>query len=449
MMFRKNKKDILNGNIPEQIMLFTIPICGSYLLQQLYQFADSIVLGRFVGVEAMAAVGGSASMIINILLNLISGIAAGLMIVVAQNLGKGDHQKVSDAVKTGIYIAVVFGGLISIISGLSAKPLLQLMNCPAETIDYSLIYMYSYFVGIIPYTIYIFGINILRASGDTKISILCTIIIAFVKIILDLILTAVLKIGVWGVSISTVVSYLICGIFVLIVLSETPNSYHYSIKEFGYEKNISKQIFKIGLPVAMQSALFAITNAYISVKINMFGTNAIAAFSSFNNVDNFYWSFTNSIGAVVVTIVGQNYGNKNMKRVKQTLKHGIIIHFIASILIGALEIFFGRYIIQLFTTNLEVINIATRMVQNIAITYSTYILVEMISSTIKGCGDSLNSMIIAFIGVCGTRLLFLTFFPFTNVCQVLYCYPISWTITSLIYLIYYLSNKKYRLAKDN
>ena len=449
MTFHKSKKDILNGNIPEQILLFTIPICGSYLLTQLYQFADSIVLGRFVGVEAMAAVGGSANMIINILLNLISGIATGLMVVVAQNLGRGNHEGVSETVKTGMFIAVVFGGLISILSAISAKPLLHIMNCPQETITPSSIYMYSYFVGIIPYTIYTFGVYVLRASGDTKISLYCTIIIAAVKIILDLLLTAIFNLGVWGVSISTVASYLVCGIFVLIILDKTEYSYHYSIKDFGYEKNLLQQIFKIGFPVAIQSAVFAITNAYVSVKINLFGTNSIAAFSAYNNVDNFYWSFTNAIGAVIITIVGQNFGNKNMHRVKQTLKYGIIIHFVATILIGVFEFTCARSIMHIFTTNEEVINIATAMVQNIAITYSSYILVEMISGTIKGCGDSMNSMIIAFIGVCGTRVLFLMFFPFTNVYQVLYCYPISWSITSIMYLVYYLSNKKYRLAKDN
>lgn len=448
-MIRKSKKDILNGNIYEQILLFTIPICGTYLLQQLYQFADSIVLGRFVGVAAMAAVGGSSTMIINVILNIITGLAAGLMIIVAQNLGKGNDEKVKEAVKTGMFVAVVFGGLISIISAILARPLLNLMNCPADVIEPSLIYLYSYMVGIIPYAIYTFGIYVLRASGDTKISMLCTIIIAVVKIVLDLFLTAVLEIGVWGVSISTIISYLVCGIFVLIILSRTPNSYHYSIKEFSYEKNLLKQIFIIGLPIAIQSDVFAITNAYISVKINNFGTNAIAAFTAYNNVDNFYWSFTNAIGAVIITIAGQNYGNKNMKRVRQTLTKGIVIHLIATILIGAFEYFCGRSIISLCTTNQDVINIATHMVQNISVTYATYILVEMISGTIKGCGDAIHSMIIAFVGVCGTRLIYLLLYDFKNVYEILYCYPISWAVTSIIYLVYFLTNKKYRLTKNN
>ena len=449
MKLYKIKKDILNGNIVEQILLITIPITGTYLLQQLYQFVDSIVLGRFAGVEALAAIGGSSNMIINIILNIISGIATGVMIVVAQNYGKGDYHKVSDAVKTGMFIAVVFGGLITIISIISSKPLLLLMNVPIETINPSLVYMCWYFIGIIPYTIYQIGMYILRASGDTKISLLFTIIIAATKIIFDLLLTAVLNLGIWGVSIATFISYLFCGIVVLIILYRTTDLYQYNIKNFGFEKETLKSIFKIGVPVAIQSAVFAITNAVVSIRINEFGTNAVAAFGAYNNVDNFYWSFTNAIGAAIVTIVGQNYGNKNMLRVKEILRKSILIHLVASILIGAFEYTCGKFIFSVFTTNIDVINIADRMIKFITFTYPLYILVEMISGTIKGCGDSMNSMIIAIIGVCVVRLLYLTLFSFNDVIQVLYCYPLSWGITSIIYLIYYLTNKKYRLSKTN
>lgn len=449
MIFHKTKKDILNGNLAEQILIFTIPVCGAYLLQLLYQVVDSIVLGRFAGVEAMAAIGGSPVMVINILLNIINGIASGLMIVVAQNYGRGNYEGVNKAVKTGMFIAVVFGGLISIISAIAAKPLLYAMGCPEETISLSLIYMYFYFAGLIPFTVYSFGIYILRATGDSKISSMFTVVMAIVKIVLDILLTAVFKMGIWGVSISTVVSYVVCGIVVLIVLYQTPLSYHYDIKEFGFDLETLKEIFEIGVPVAIQSSAFAITNTYASIKINVFGTNTVAAYSIFNNIDNFYWSFTNAIGAALITIVGQNYGNKNMKRVKSALRYGIIIHFIASIIMGALEYIYCGALASIFTTDIEVIEITKQMVQAIAITYSTYILVEMISSTMKGCSDSMNSMVIAIIGICVVRFLYLYMFEFENAIQVLYCYPISWGITSFIYLIYYLFNDKYRLRQND
>ena len=449
MKFHKSKKDILNGNITEQILLFTIPIMGSYLIQQLYQFVDSIALGRYASIEALAAVGGSASMIINVLLNIVTGIATGVMIVVAQSYGRGNMERLRDSVKTGMFISVIFGGIISIISALLANPLLHLMKCPEETIPLSLIYLFLNFAGIIPYMIYMVGTNILRASGDTRISLFFTIIIASVKIVLDLILTVVYKMGVWGVSISTLAAYLVCGIAVLVILYKTPNQYHYDIRSFGCDFDLLKTIFKLGTPIAIQSAVFAITSAFVSVRINEQGTNSIAAYSIYTNIDNLYWSFSSGLGTAIVTIAGQNYGNKNLVRVKQTLKYGILINIVAVIIFGAFEYFACPYIAFLFTDNIEVMNIAEGMVKLIAISYAGYILVETVSSTIKACGDSMNSMIIAIIGICVVRFIYLSVFKFTDVNQVIMCYPISWIITSIIYLIYYLLNKKYRLAKSN
>lgn len=444
----KRKKDILNGNVYEQLLLLTIPLCGSYLLQQLYQFVDSIVLGRYAGVEAMAAVGGSATMLINVLTNIVSGIASGVMILVAQNYGRRNDEEVSKTVRTGFFVAVAFGGLTSIVSVACSRTLLIIMKSPQETINLSLIYMYSYFASIIPYAVYTFGNYVLRAIGEVKASIYFTIIIAIVKISFDFLLTGVFKLGVWGVSISTFVSYLVCAIVVLVILNKSSDSYHYEIKDFGYDLSTIKNIFRIGTPVAIQSATFAITNALLSVRINEFGTNSIAAFSVFNNIDNFYWSFTNALGASIITITGQNYGYNSPSRVRETLKSGIIIHVIASVIIGALEFFFGIYVSQIFTTEQDVINIASKMVQTVAATYCAYVLVETISSSLKGRGDSVHSMMIALFGICTSRILYLMFINFSNVYQVLYCYPISWSITSIIYAVYYFANRK-KLSKSN
>lgn len=445
MNFHKTKKDILNGNIPEQILIITIPVAGTYLLQQLYQFVDYIVLGRYAGVEAMAAVGGSATMIINVLLNLIIGIATGLMIIVAQSYGRRDDDKVHEAVRTGMFIAIVFGGIIAIGSAIFGKKILILMGCPSDIIKPSATYLYLYLLGLVPYSIYTFGMYVLRATGDTKISLFFTIIIAVVKILLDILLTGVLKIGVWGVGIATSASYLVCGIVVLIILNKTDFCYHYDFKEFGFDFSIMKEIFEIGLPVAIQNTAFTITNAFISIKVNKFGTTNVAAFGAFNNVDNFYWCFNNAIGSAVLTIIGQNYGNKNMKRVKQTFIYGTIISLVMTVIVGTIEILFGRQIIQLFTTDIEVIEITNKGLKLMAMTYIFYILVEMVSSTIKGCGDATNSMIIAIIGVCVCRFVYLSTFRLNNLNDVIMAYPVSWSISSVIYLVYFLTNKKYRL----
>lgn len=449
MRIHKSKKDILNGNISEQILMLTFGLLWTYLLQELYGSVDSILVGRYVGPTALAAIGGSGTMIINVLINLITGIASGVMIVVAQNYGRGDYPKVYKSVKTGMFIAVVMGLLITVLSCVLAKPLLHLMNCPEEIIPDSLIYMIMYFVSFVPYMIYTIGNFIFRATGDSKRPFLFTVITAIVRISLDVLLTAVLKLGMWGVAISTFTSHLICGIFVLIIFNYTSDCYQFSMKDFGYDLDCLKQIFKIGIPVALQNILFSITNLLMQVKINNFGTNSIAAFSAFNTVDNLYWSFCNSIGAAVLTIAGQNYGNKNMDRVHKTIKSGLLIHLFAAICFGCLNYFFGENLLQLFTTDSEVIMIGKNMLKICAMFYCTYIFIEIISGSIKGCGDSTNSMIISFIGICVIRIIYLYTAKLDSAIEVVYAFPISWIITSIIFIVYYKLSKKYKLTKNN
>ena len=441
------KKDILNGKVSEQILLITIPILGEYLLQQIYNFVDQIVIGRFVGVDALAAVGGSATQIINIVINFIAGIAAGVMVLVAQNLGKGDIDKVKKTIKTGMCLSVVLGVFLTIVCCCFSRQMLVLTGCPEDTIEYSLIYMNMYFVGFVPYMIFTVGIYIMRASGDTRKSLMFTIITSVVKIVFDLLLTGVFGLGIWGCSIATLLSFLICAIVVLIIFRNTNDIYQYSLKDFGFDFNILKSIYKNGIPIAMQSLAFVITNLFIQIKINKYGTQTVAAFSVYNNVDNFYWSFTNAIGAATITIVGQNYGNKNMHRVKEIIRKGIVIHFINSVVIGVIGYFFGRQIINLYTTDLIVQDIAYKMLVICVASYWIYTFVEIVSSSIKGCGDSMNSMIIAIIGICVVRIVMLLIFNYPEPEKILYCYPVSWAATSIFYLFYYISNPKYRLTK--
>lgn len=448
-MPESRNKGILYGNIPKQILLLSVPYIGAYLLQQVYQFADSIVLGKFAGTAAMAAIGGSTIMIVNIVLNFICGMCSGTMVLIAQYYGSYDPENVHKSIKTGMFIAIVFGGLLSILGLIFSKPLLIAMKVPSDILNYSLIYIYMYFISMIPYAIYTTGMYALRAAGNSRSSILFTVIIAIVKISLDLLLTVWLKLGIWGVSISTFVSFLVCAIVVIFILEHSKDLYRYSIKDFGFDKELLLKIIKLGIPLGVQTSIFSITNAYISVKINVHGTNAIAAFSAYNNVDNIFWSFSNSIGVVLLTMSGQNYGNNNMKRVKEALIYGSIIYAIISIVIGGFIYFTCSSILTIFTTDLEVIDIATQMNKLVALSYITYTLTECISSTIKGCGDTMNSMIISIIGICGSRFLYLFTVEIIKPVQVLYCYPISWIITSIMFLIYYLYKEKQKRVNTN
>lgn len=448
MAIRKSKKDILNGNVYEQIIIFTIPLIGTYLLQQFYKIADTMILGRYVGKSALAAIGASTS-IVNVILNLISGICSGAMIVVAQCYGSKNPEKVKKAVKTGFFIAIILGAILTVSLVLLAKPLLTITGCPSDAIPYSITYLKMYGYSFIPYLVYMMGRYILIATGDSKRSLMFTLIIAAVKVSLDILLTGVLNLEILGVSLATLASYLICAIVVLVIFAITTDIYQYSIKDFGADKDLLKQIIKVGIPVAIQSMFFAFTSLVMQTKINAYGTDTTAAFSAFNDVDNFYWSFSNALANATLTLIGQNYGNKNLRRVYEIVNKAIIVQVIMSLIIGGLDIVFGRAALSMFTPDKEVIEIGYQMLMSVAPYYGLYVLVEILSCLCKGNGDTTSSMIICMIGICAARLAYLTFYNITSSPQIPFGYTVSWIVTSILYVVYVSTSKKYpKLKKD-
>ena len=447
-MFRSSKKDILNGNILQQMLLFFFPALLGYLLQQGYTFVDSMVLGRFVGKEALAAVGGSATAIINIILNLVAGIASAVTVLVAQNIGKGDMNKVSDSVKTGMFASVVIGAGVSILMILVSPFLLNIMKCPPETIKDSLIYMNLYFISLVPYFVYQTGVAILRALGDSKRPVYFILIIAITKIGFDLLFAGVFKLGVLGTSLATLLSHLSCAIVVLIIFHLTPDIYQYSIKkDFTYNKEDFIKVIRIGVPFAIYNMMFAIPNTFIQLKINGFGTDAIAAYYAFNTVDSLFWCYSNSVAAATLTMAGQNYGSGNIRRVKNVAYCAVAMEIFGAIMIGGSFYLFGDKILTLFLTDQAVINLSKRMLDIIAFSYLTYIPIEPVSSTCKGVGSGKMLMYIATITICVTRIIYMLFYPQRNEVYPVFAFALSWIITSIAYVIYFYTNKKLKVNK--
>ena len=444
-MFRKtNKNDILNGNILQQMMLFFFPVFLGYILQQFYSFADSIILGRFVGKQALASVGGSATSIINIVLNLVAGISAATTVIVAQNYGKGDYQKVEDSIKSGIYLSVVLGGIISVLMIISSPFILRAMNEPAEMIHTSLTYMYLYFGSLIPYFIYQTGVAILRALGDSKRPVYFILITAIVKIGFDLLLAGVFKLGVLGTSIATFLAHLVCAVVILFIFRYTSDVYQYSFKDFGYDKQQLKRILTIGIPFAIQNMLFAIPNSFLQLKINSFGTDTIAAYSAYSAVDNLYWCYSNSIGAAALTIASQNYGNNNISRVRKTAYYTALLAIIGATIYGIVFYGFGSDMLSLFLTDQSVVAIAKSMLNISATSYIINAFIEPVSSTCKAIGDGKPLMYIAVVTILIVRSLYLFLYPLENPQSPLIALPLSWACTSLVYVIYFFMNKKLR-----
>lgn len=449
MKLHKRKIDILNGNIFQQIMLFLYPVLISYIIQQIYGVWDCIVLGRYVSDNALAAYGGSATTLINISINFISGICAGVTILTAQNYGKGNFERVKKVIESGVFVALVIGGILTVIGCGFAPGLLRILSTPEETINESIIYMVSNYSTMIPYFIYNVGISVLRGAGDSKKPLYFTILICICRLVLDSLLCIVFKMGILGIGIAVIASNILCCVVMLIIFQNTLEHYQFSLKDFSFDKEIVSEIIKVGLPAAIQSMLFAFSSMFVLINVNKFGTNAVTAFSVYNNVDNYYWCFSNSLGAALITLVSQNYGNNNIKRVRKITLYGTVIHFIGSLLYFVIFHYFGESIIGIYTSSQGIIAISKQMLDVVARSYFAYTLVETLSCTLKGCGEVVISMNIVAICICGIRMLYLLFFPQTTAIHPIYCFPLSWTISSLVFLFYYCTNKKLKEKKNN
>lgn len=448
MRLHNSKKDILNGNIVEQIILFSIPSILAYLLQQVNNVADSLILGKMVGAEALAAVGGSAKSVNDTILNFISGMAAGVTVVVAQHYGRGQREKVKDAVKTGMFICFVFGGAFSILCSLLAKPVVVLMKTPPEVIQGTLTYLYFYCASYIPYMVYQVGLGVLRATGDTRTPFILVGIQAIAKIIFDVLLVGIFKLEILGAGIANLLSNIVVGVVVLYIFAKTDNSYEFNIKEFGFEKDALQHILKFGIPSGIQASVFAMSCAVAQAKVNGYGTNAVAAYSAYNTIDNIYWSFTNAIGTALITLFGQNHGAKKHDRVKKILKEAIIIELIVAIAIGALVYIFSRQLLGIFLDSELVLSIGVSMMHTAVCFYWPYAFVETLSALFKSTGHAIKSMIVVIVGCFVFRIGYLFIYPFASVNDVIRVFPLSWALTAILFIgMYFL--KVRNLTQDN
>ena len=435
------QKDILNGKIGEQMIILLFPLFLGYLLQQLYSFVDNIVLGSLISKQALAAVGGSATSLINILLNFVGGITSAITVIVAQNYGRGDMEKVNRSIRTGIFVSIALGLILSIFLIFISPFWLKMMNEPSDTYKLSLTYMYLYFGSLTFYFVYQTGISILRALGDNRRPLMLIGITAVSKILLDLLFAGVFKMGVFGTSLATFLSHLICAGVVLFIFDRTHDVYQRPLKDMTHESEDIKQIFSIGIPFAVQSMMFAIPNAMIQFKINSFGTDAIAAYSAFNGVDALFWCFSNALTTATITLASQNFGRGNIVRVRKVVGSSMIAELIGSASFGLIFYFCGRGILTLFLKEEAPLQIAEQMLKLVAVSYVIYCAIDPFSAVFKSCGMTKAPMIIAIFTICVSRILYLLFFPINDPLHAIIAFPLSWILTSIAHLGYYILRK--------
>lgn len=441
---KNNKLDMTKGPIGLQILLFFFPILLGTFFQQLYNTADAVIVGRYVDKVGLAAVGGTTSTLINLFIGVFVGIASGFSVIISQHYGAKNHKLVSECIHTAITFSLIVGIIVSIIGAIFSQRMLSYMNVPDNIMPLALIYLQIYFLGLAPNLIYNMGAGLLRAVGDSKTPLIFLIISCFINVLLDILLVKYIKMGVTGAAIATVSSQVISALLVIIVLSMRRDSLRLILKHLHINFRELKKMISIGIAAGMQSAMYTIANILIQASINTFGTDTIAAFTAYGKIDTLFWMTIQSLGISVTTFIGQNYGYGNKERVKNGIIHGIILAIFATAIVILLLKLFGRDIYTLFTSDSNVLKIGTDMLNFMVFAFPSYIIIEIFSGALRGIGDSWIPMIMTACGVCVLRVAWILIMvpKYPNIFTILWAYPLSWRVTSILFLIYMFSFSK-------
>ena len=435
----KQGNGITEGVIWKQLLIFFFPILFGTFFQQLYNTVDAVIVGRFVGKEALAAVGGSTGTLINLLVGFFVGLSSGATVIISQFYGGGREKRVSEAVHTAIAFSLACGVGLMVI-GIAASPIaLRAMGTPDDIMQYSLSYIRIYFLGIIPNLVYNMGAGILRAIGDSKRPLYYLMASCFTNIVLDLVLVVWLRLDVRGAAIATIVSQLVSAVLVVLQLLRTKDSYRLVIRKIRLNLFMVMRIVRIGLPAGLQSVMYSASNIIIQSSVNSLGTDTVAAWTAYSKIDSVYWMIISALGISITTFVGQNYGAGKLDRVKRGIYVCLGLSFLITAILSVTLYLGGGYIYLMFTADAAVIAKGMEILHFLVPAFATYVCIEVLSGALRGTGDCWIPMIMTAVGVCALRVLWiLVAVPLKpDILTVVFSYPLTWSITSILFLVYF------------
>lgn len=435
----KQGNGITEGVIWKQLLIFFFPILFGTFFQQLYNTVDAVIVGRFVGKEALAAVGGSTGTLINLLVGFFVGLSSGATVIISQFYGGGREKRVSEAVHTAIAFSLACGVGLMVI-GIAASPIaLRAMGTPDDIMQYSLSYIRIYFLGIIPNLVYNMGAGILRAIGDSKRPLYYLMASCFTNIVLDLVLVVWLRLDVRGAAIATIVSQLVSAVLVVLQLLCTKDSYRLVIRKIRLNLFMVMRIVRIGLPAGLQSVMYSASNIIIQSSVNSLGTDTVAAWTAYSKIDSVYWMIISALGISITTFVGQNYGAGKLDRVKRGIYVCLGLSFLITAILSVTLYLGGGYIYLMFTADAAVIAKGMEILHFLVPAFATYVCIEVLSGALRGTGDCWIPMIMTAVGVCALRVLWiLVAVPLKpDILTVVFSYPLTWSITSILFLVYF------------
>ena len=440
------RMDMTEGPLTTKIIKFTIPVMLTGILQLLFNTADVIVVGRFTGKTALAAVGSTGSLI-NLLVSLFMGLSIGTNVLVARYQGAKDDKAVSETVHTSIALGIVGGLILLIIGVVATRPLLEMMATPEDVIDQSTLYMRILFFGMPLNLILNFGAAILRAIGDTKRPLYYLTIAGVINLFLNIFLVTVFSLGVAGVAIATVISEGVsCGLILLCLKHET-GAIRLYFNRIKINPSKCIDIMKIGLPAGLQGCIFSISNVLIQSSVNSFGSTVMAGNTAASNIEGFVYVSMNSLHQTCISFTSQNFGAGKFKRIKKVLINCLVIVAITGLVLGNSAYFFGKYLLSAYNNEAEVISYGLIRLSIISTMYFLCGLMDVMVGAMRGIGYSILPMIVSLVGACGLRIVWIytVFVKFRTLDILFISYPVTWTITFLSHLVcYYIVTRRYK-----
>lgn len=433
------KNQITEGVIWKQLLVFFFPIMIGTFFQQLYNTIDTVVVGQFVGTEALASVGGSAAQMINLVVGFFTGLSSGASVVIAQYYGARDEKFVRQGIHNAYAIAVVGGVLLSILGIVLAPSMLTMMNTPSEIIYDSTVYLRVYFSGLIFTFVYNIGSSILRAIGDSRTPLYILIACCLVNIILDLVFVVLLHEGVFGVALATLLAQAFSAVLVTMKLMRSEGMLQLKLTKIRFYRTACISQIKLGIPTGIEAILFAITNIAIQASLNSFGTDTTAAWSAYGKLDAIFWMINTAFGISITTFVGQNYGAGKTERIKKSVKVCLGMELVTAFVMVAFLIITREFLFRMFTSDADVIQIGSDMLVLITPWYIVYVFIEILAGALRGIGDVIVPVIITLGGICVLRIVWLAVALKVSptISAIIFSYPVTWILTAVIFIGYY------------
>ena len=444
MKSNKYEIDMCNGSIMDKLVSFALPLMLSGILQLMFNAVDIIVVGRFSGSEALAAV-GSTTALINVFTNLFIGISLGANVLAARFFAAGRREEMSETVHTSITLALISGIFMAFVGLVFSKGALELMGTPEDVIGLSTLYMRIYFMGMPFFMLYNYGAAILRAVGDTKRPLYFLIIAGVINAGLNMVLVIVFGLGVSGVGIATVFSQMVSCVLVLTCLCRTEGSYKLSFSKLSIKGYYLKQIFQVGIPAGIQSTVINFSNALLQSSVNSFGSTAMAGYTAADNILGFLYVSINSVTQACMSFTSQNFGVGKYKRMDRVLIDCMILSVGAALVLGCGAYFFGAEILQIYTEEADVIQCGVEILSITTVPYFLCGIMDLFPGALRGMGYSAVPMVLSIIGTVGMRVLWIfVFFPQHRSLYFLFIsYPASWIATIVMQVVCYYFVRKH------